>query len=206
MRKTIMTALIAAGLLASASAQTTQAERPSDSLDRPFTADGRIRMDLGAGEYRITGNQDNRIRLDWSVRNPDDLRKVKARADVQGRDAVISTEGPRNGFKVAIRVPSRADLYVRLTAGELSIESIEGNKDVELHAGEMRIDVGRPEDYSRVDASVWVGELHASPYHAQKEGLFRSFDWNGKGPYRLHAALKAGELRLYSKAAPQAER
>ena len=203
MRKTIIvTALLATAIAAVAPrALEAQAERASDSLERAFAADGRLRMDLGAGEYRITGSEANRIRLDWSVRNPDDLARVRVKVDVHGRDAAITTSGPRNGFTIAVRVPARADLHVRLTAGELAIEGVEGNKDVESYAGELRIDVGRPEDYSRVDASVWVGEVRAAPYHAVKEGLFRSFKWSGKGPYRLHAALKAGEIRLYSKSA-----
>ena len=74
-----------------------------------------------------------------------------------------------------------------------------GNKDVELHAGDLSIDVGRAEDYNHVDASLWAGDLHAAPFNVVKGGLFRSFDWNGKGPYRLHAKMKAGDLRLYSK-------
>ena len=119
---------------------------------------------------------------------------------MRDRDASITTDGPTNkGFKVAIKVPSRADLYVRLTAGDLRVDGIEGNKDIELHAGDVRIDVGRADDYHTVDASVWAGELWAEPFSIHKEGLFRWFDWSGKGPYRLHARLKAGDLRLYSK-------
>ena len=63
----------------------------------------------------------------------------------------------------------------------------------------MNIDIGRTEDYRSVEASVWAGEVNASPYQARKGGLFRSFDWRGQGPYRLEARLKAGEVRLYSK-------
>ena len=156
-------------------------------------------MDLSAGEYRILGRQDDRIRLDWSVRDADQLRKVRARADVRGNEATVTTDGPTNHFKVTVQVPARADLYIRLTAGELKVENIQGNKDIESHAGELDIDVGRPEEYHHVEASIWAGELHAAPYHVSKEGLFRSFDWKGRGPYRLHARLKAGELRLYSR-------
>jgi len=33
-------------------------------------------------------------------------------------------------FKVAIRVPTRTDLYIRLTAGELRVSNVRGNTDV----------------------------------------------------------------------------
>jgi hypothetical protein len=195
----ILAAAVLAAFIGAPAVGTAADERVTDSLERAFVANGRISMDLSAGEYRILGRQDDRIRLDWSVRDADQLRRVRARADVRGNEATVTTDGPTNHFKVAIQVPARADLYIRLTAGELKVENIQGNKDIESHAGELDIDVGRPEEYHHVEASIWAGELHAAPYHVSKEGLFRSFDWKGRGPYRLHARLKAGELRLYSR-------
>ena len=93
-------------------------------------------------------------------------------------------------------------LPLRASSGRRSADrGHPGNKDVELHTGDARIDAGRAEDYHSVDASVWAGDIQAEPFHVFKDGLFRSFDWSGKGPYRLHAHLKAGDLRLYSKGA-----
>ncbi|HEV8347955.1 MAG TPA: hypothetical protein VGQ16_15375 [Vicinamibacterales bacterium] len=201
MRTLIHAALLGIALVSAPALQATQESRTSDSLERAFVANGRIRMDLSAGEYRISGSPDLRIRLDWKVRDSDQLWRVKTRVDVRGSDATVMTDGPSNHFSVNIQVPARSDLYVRLTAGELRLERVEGNKDVELHAGELDIDVNRAEDYHSVDASVWAGEIHADPFHISKEGLFRSFDWRGKGPYRLHAKLKAGEVRLFSQMA-----
>jgi len=202
MRVALTTAILGAALVVSLASQTA-GSRPSDSLEEPFAPNGKIRMDLSAAEYVVTGGTENRIRIDWSVRNADRLPRVHARADVRGADARIVTDGPSNnsGLRFAIQVPERSDLYIRLTAGDIRIEDVRGNKDVELHAGDLRIDVGRAEDYHHVDASLWAGDIHAAPFHVFKGGLFRSFDWTGKGPYRLHAKLKAGDLRLYSKGA-----
>jgi hypothetical protein len=200
MRMILASALVGTLLVAAPESQSTSDTRPSGSLERAFPVNGRISMDLSAGQYRISGTGDSRIRLEWNVRDREKLRKVEARADIRGREAAITTDGPDNSnLRVAIQVPRRADLYVRLTAGELTIEDIEGDKDVALHAGELNIDVGRAEDYSHVEASVWAGEVNASPYQARKGGLFRSFDWRGQGTYRLEAHLKAGEVRLYSR-------
>jgi len=200
MRVAIATAILGAALVAVPLSQSAQDGRPSSSLERTFSQNGRIRMDLSAGDYRISGSPDHRIRMEWSVRESDQLSKVRAKADVRDNDARLFTDGPSNsGFKVVIQVPRQADLHVRLTAGDLRIDGVKGNKDVELHAGDVRIDVGRAEDYNSVDASVWAGEIQAAPFQVFKGGLFRSFDWSGKGPYRLHAKLKAGDLRLFSK-------
>ena len=105
---------------------------------------------------------------------------------------------PKSNFHVTIGIPMRADLHVRLTAGELTIEHVQGNKDISAHAGEVDIYAGSPADYRRVEASVWAGELHVGPFGRDTEGLFRSFDWTGQGPYTLNAHLKAGELRLHA--------
>lgn len=176
-----------------------QTTRTSDSLERAFGSGGRVRMDLSAGEYVIQGAPENRVHVEWRVRNPDQLWRVKTRADVRGSQARIETDGPNNGgLRAVIRVPVRTDLDIRLTAGDLSIEGIEGNKEVELYAGEVDVDVRRAADYRRVDASVWAGEIDAPAFSASKGGLFRSVDWNGTGPYYLRVSLWAGEVRLYA--------
>jgi hypothetical protein len=205
MRK-MFTAALYTALAVGATVRASEPGRRSDSLERAFPSKGRIVMDLSAGEYRIVGRPENRIRLEWTVRDPEQLSAARARADVTGQQAKIVTDGPMNHFAVRMQVPERADLYIRLTAGDLRVENIHGNKDIESHAGELYIDVGHPEQYHHVDASIWAGELHAPPYRVQKEGLFRSFDWKGNGPYRLHARLKAGELRLFAKPPAEAER
>ncbi|HKB10881.1 MAG TPA: hypothetical protein VKD69_09505 [Vicinamibacterales bacterium] len=192
-----LAAATAAMLTVSALAQ----ERPSGSLERPFKADGSVRMDLVAGDYHITGGSQDRVRLDWSVHDSEALARVEARADVRDREVSIVTNGPTSkGLTFTIQVPSRSDLHVRLSAGDLTIEGVRGNKDVELRAGDLRIDVGSATDYRKVDASLWAGDLKASAFQIYKEGLFRSFDWTGTGPYRLHAHLMAGDLYLYTKA------
>ena len=204
MRTLAAVALLGIAFVAAPASQTAQNPRLSDSLERPFPANGQIRMDLSAGEYHITGSMENRVRLQWRVRDPEELSQVRAKADVRGREASIMTDGPDH-FKVDIEVPSRADLYIRLTAGELSVDKVEGNKDIGLHAGEIDIDVVRPEDYHSVSASVWAGELHAAPFNLSKEGLFRSVvvdghravsprgeaeGWRGSSPHEPRASSR----------------
>jgi hypothetical protein len=177
-----------------------QESRPSGSLERAFPKNGRVKMDLVAADYHITGAAQDRVRIEWRARDADALAKVRTRADVRDNEVSITTDGPRNSnLTFTIEVPAQSDLYVRQSAGDLTIEGIRGNKDVELRAGDLRIDVGRADDYHKVDAGLWAGDLKASAFQVVKEGLFRSFDWTGKGPYRLHAHLIAGDLYLYTK-------
>jgi hypothetical protein len=172
----------------------------SGSLERAFAPNGTVKMDLVAGDYEIAGSLEARVRLDWSVREAGALPKVRVRAEGRDGELRITTDGPHNkGLKFRIQVPDQSHLYVRMSAGDLTIEDIRGNKDVELRAGDLKIDVGRAEDYKKVDASLWAGDLKASAFRVSKDGLFRSFDWNGPGAYRLHAHLMAGDLYLYEK-------
>jgi hypothetical protein len=170
------------------------------SVERPFAPNGRVKMDLVAGDYRITGSSEPRVRIDWTVRDADSLAKVTAKIGINGTELSLTTDGPHNrDLKFTIQVPKQSDLYVRLSAGDLTIEDVRGNKDVELRAGDLRIDVGRAEDYRTVDASLWAGDIKASAFQILKEGLFRSFQWSGGGAYRLHAHLMAGDMYLYSR-------
>jgi hypothetical protein len=172
----------------------------SSWLERRFAANGSVKMDLVAGDYLITGHSQDRVRVDWTARDADALSRVRVHADIRDREAKITTDGPSNrGLKFTIQIPSQSDLHVRLSAGDLKLEDVRGNKDVELRAGDLRIDVGHAEDYRKVDASLWAGDIKASAFQIFKGGLFRSFDWTGKGSYRLHAHLMAGDLYLYSK-------
>jgi hypothetical protein len=198
MRVLFSTALLVTALVGVSASQ----QRPSapDVVERPFVTNGRITMDLMAGEYRIVGGPERRIRIAWTARDPGRYRQNDVRADVNGPDARITTDGPLNhtNFRATIDVPTRTDLTIRLSAGDLRVERIEGDKDISSHAGEIDIDIGNPDDYRRVEASVWAGELHVQPFGPAREGLFRSFDWKGTGRYRLSAHLKAGELRLHT--------
>ena len=185
-----------------ATAVSAQEAGRSGSLERPFLENGHVTMALVAGDYHITGGPDARVRVDWSVRDAESLSKVRANVDVRDKELALTTDGPSNrNLRFNIQLPKQSDLYVRLSAGDIRIEGIRGNKDVELRAGDLYIDVGNADDYHRVDAALWAGDLNASAFQVYKEGLFRSFDWSGKGPYRLHAHLMAGDLYLYSQAA-----
>ena len=200
MRRALITSIFGVLLAALPAGQSgSEPARLSDSLERPFAPGGAIHMSLSAGDYRISGSKEHRIRVLWKVRNAQDLPRVRVQADVKGSEATLATDGVRNGFALEIQVPTRSGLHVRLTAGDLTVDGIEGNKDIESHAGDLTIDVGRAEDYRHVDASLWAGDLEARPFNVSKGGLFRSFDWKGSGAYTLHAHLKAGDLRLVAK-------
>jgi hypothetical protein len=104
--------------------------------------------------------------------------------------------GPKNDIQITVEVPRVTGLFVRMPAGQMEISDITGDKDVELHAGELIVGVGNPADYSHVDASVTTGGIEAPPFGEDHGGLFRSFHKSGNGKYKLHAHVGAGDLNL----------
>ena len=172
-----------------------------DLQNHPFTVDfpsgAKLRMHLRSGDFRIVGREGHTIsvRLDGkNSSNAQDLTVRFKRTDQDG-DLRISG-GPRNGLQVTVEVPAFSMLYVRMPAGDVSVEGVSGDKDVELHAGDLTISVGSAADYARVDASVLSGDLEAPPFGESHGGLFRSFEKHGSGRYKLHAHVGAGDLTL----------
>ena len=122
---------------------------------------------------------------------------MRIRIKTAGSRAEIRSTGcPHNNFRMTIEVPKSSNLYVHMFAGELEITGVTGNKDVHLSAGQLSMDIGDPKDYSHVEASVSSGELDSPPFNVSKGGLFRSFDRDGPGKYKLIAHVGAGELDL----------
>lgn len=191
--RTLLSVAALALICLPASAQNTQ--------QQSFVSGGHVKIHLEAGDYKIQPSADNNLRVTWggdSVEHP----RVKVTIDAAGRSAEIRVENtPHNNFHATIEIPAKTDLYVRLSAGDLTVAGITGSKDLESHAGDMIVDVGKPTDYSRVDASVTAGDLNADAFKVAKGGLFRSFHWNGPGSYSLHAHLLAGDLTLQAKEA-----
>jgi hypothetical protein len=165
-------------------------------VDKAFAKGGAIRMSLAAGDYKIAGSPDDKIRIEWRADRAEQASTLKADAEVKGATAVISTSGFKNGIHFTISVPARSDIDIGLSAGDLDVRGIEGNKRIESWAGDVTIDVGQPDLYKSVEASVRAGDLNARPFNVSKGGLFRSFSWAGKGSYTLLAKLVAGDLTL----------
>lgn len=172
-----------------------------DIENHPFTADfnsgGKLRMYLRSGDFRIVGGADNKITVRVSGRNAYNASDMRVRLDGSNNDADLTISGgPKNDLEVTIEVPRKTGLFVRMSAGNLELHHVTGDKDAELRAGELVIDVGEASDYFRVDASVYSGGLEASPFGESHGGLFRSFHKEGNGKYHLHAHVGAGDLTL----------
>lgn len=168
------------------------------TITRQFPSHGTIQMQLTGGDYSIRSAATDQIHIIGTADYPGNQKRLRAEVEVRGTEATITTNGPHNNTHFTIEVPRHSNLLIRLQAGDIQIERIEGDLDITSHAGDVNIKVPRASDYHSVDASVYAGDLNAPAFGASTGGLFRFVHWSGSGVYKLRAHLGAGELNLES--------
>ncbi len=168
-------------------------ERLNPTIEKQFVTGGQIDLNLSAGGYVVRGTSENRISIDL---NPSQAPHVRAEVKIDGNRARIYVNGPEHNFQATIYVPQRSDLVITQSVGDLRIQAVEGNKDVDLDVGSLKVDVPKAADYGEVDATVRIGSLKAPAWNAQHDGFFRSFESHGHGKYSLNAHVGVGDMTL----------
>jgi hypothetical protein len=172
-----------------------QSDPDMKSLSHALMSGAKVSLRLESGDYVVRPTDREYIGVRW---DPDP--EVKVNLDVKAGTATLRvTNTPHKGsFHAEIEMPRKTDIWIQLMAGDLDIGPLRGSKDIELRAGNLNIAIADPQDYSQVSASLYAGNLDASAFGIQKDGLFRSLNWHGSGQYRLHAHLMAGDLTMRS--------
>jgi hypothetical protein len=155
-----------------------------------------LQIELGSGDYQIVASNSDGIAVTYDETNPGALRNLKVQIDSGHGQNHLKIAGPKSNFHAVIEVPRKTDLRVRMSAGGLTIGDVEGNKDIEVVAGNLKLNSLRPQDYAEADFSVRIGDVYAPLFKTAKTGLLRSFKTAGPGKYRLHAHVGVGDLTL----------
>jgi hypothetical protein len=170
---------------------------PNHPFQVEFPSGSQLNVQLRSGDIRIVGREDNKITVRVEAKNPEKAKEIKVRFERSEPAAELKISGgPKNDVQITVEIPKATGLFVRMPAGQLELRDITGNKDIQLHAGELIVGVGNPADYSHVEASVTTGGLEAAPFGESHGGLFRSFRKEGNGKYKLYAHVGAGDLTL----------
>lgn len=182
-----------ASLLAQAPVDARGMSRAWQDLGQP--AGNVLSVDSEAAGLTILPSEDGHVRVRFTGDRDLDLSRLRLRFEPSGRPALLRVSNtPHNDFQYEIQVPRSIGLILRMSAGEVKVRGVEGDKDLRLHAGEVVVQVGDAAAYGLVSASVWAGEIHPGPFGGDKEGLFRSFHREGQGRYSLLVKVKAGEV------------
>jgi hypothetical protein len=192
----VVFALLACGIVLAQEPQVIT-EKGKGHFETQFAPGGRIQLEVRSGDVRISGSDSTKISIHYEGRNGNETGDVEVHCKKLGNNAVLDVSGgPRNEFQVWIEIPKETGLRVRMPFGELAIENVHGSKDVEIHAGQLTMEIGDPDDYARIDASVLTGELNLTTLGISKGGLFRSYKKDGPGKYKLYAHVGSGEIDL----------
>jgi hypothetical protein len=197
-----MTAFFSAVLLLALSCFAQSRVEINDLSHHPFETDfpsgGSLGLHIRSAEIHIVGSDDNKVAVHAGGTEGRRATNITARFERSGNSGELHISGgPHNNLTITVRVPRHSNLFVRIPAGEAEVNDITGDKDIEMHAGELRIAVGNPAEYAHVAASVTSGDIDAAPFGESHGGLFRSFEKSGSGKYRLVAHVGAGQLTLY---------
>jgi hypothetical protein len=167
----------------------------------PADAGMRLAVYSKPAEVDLVGTDAREIRVTCRLDDSDDsarAHEVHIRFAKDGGTGHLSiTGGPSNNVHITIEIPHQTHLSVRMPAGAIHVKDVTGDKDLDVHAGELTVTGVNPQEYRTVEASVEIGEVKASEYDVDKGGFFRSFKkFSADGLYRLDAHIITGSIKL----------
>jgi hypothetical protein len=169
------------------------------NFETNLASGARLRLHLHDGDFRVVGSDSEKISVHVEGKNLELAKHITIQ--LKRSDGAVDlklSHVPKNELQVTIEIPRSTNLYVRMRGGDLSVEGVVGDKDLELTGGDLTIQVERPEEYAYVDLSVRFGDVSGSQFGDPKGWLGNSVRKDGNGKYRLHAHVMAGDLVLKS--------
>lgn len=169
--------------------------------EHPFQTDlatiKTVRLHLHDGDFRIVGSDSDDITIQTNGKNQPLAKKMKVHLERAGDSLSITfSHVPKNECQVTIAIPKETNLFARMRAGDLSVDGVSGDKDLELTGGDMSIQVPDPDAYGPVDLKVRFGDVSGSQFGDPRGWMGSSLKRDGNGKYRLHARVFAGDLTL----------
>ena len=194
----------AATLLACHLVGFSQSDLPcGQTLDAPFRPSAMLTIDSRPAGIEIVGTDQEAIHISCTADDTDSARNIRLRFSGTPNRAKLTITGAylkHGNLKIRVEVPRKTNLGVQMPAGEVKVDEIVGDKDIELHAGQITISSARKWDYRNIDASVGIGGVNAQVFGADQGGFFRVFrKENADGEYRLHAHVTTGQIDLLGK-------
>jgi len=165
-----------------------------------------LTIDSRPAGLEIVGTDRQELRVSCTAASDRTAQDVALEFAPAANGGTLSIKGPHeqdgdNNLQVKIEVPRRTGLSVRMFAGQVTVEEVKGDKDIEIGAGQITISSIHAGDYRSVRATVGAGEVQAQAFGADKGGLFRTFSRdNATGDYRLQAHVTTGQIQLLGNA------
>ena len=176
-------------------------ETHSDARD--FAAGGMVHVRLNVGDLHIRRGDSNKIHLSYTVksRRENHVKEARVDFDVRGNDASLEFHVPTGSntqIDVELEVPENTNLDVHEKVGDLSVENVEGDKDLSLSVGDIRV-ANEHTGYRLVNASAGIGDVNGDGYGETSGWLGKTLKYHGDGKYELRAHVGVGDITLEGK-------
>lgn len=205
MRILCAAAVLLAGHLA-AFAQTEAA--CGQTLETPLRPRAALTIDSRPAGLEIVGTDQPAMHVSCTANDGEDAQEIRIRFSGnqdEGKLAITGGSFHHGNLQIRIEVPRKTNLKVLMSAGQVKVEEVAGDKDIDLYVGQITISSARLWDYRTVDVSVDIGEVKAQVYGADKGGFFRSFTkQTADGEYSLRAHVATGQIELLGTHPPAA--
>ena len=205
--------LAALGSLAALPAQATLLT--TDPHTYPVTAHHRIRLEFPVGELRVVPSDGSRVRFELKVRcrgrSDERCEELADRLILDSDDdgGVLHLKlhkYPRwhmNGMTVIgeLAVPRALALEIEMGVGELTIDGLEGDLDVNLGVGDADIRAPKAQaSHVSVETGIGDAEIHGGGSGTRSAGFIGSHsvwtDGNGRSQVRLKVGVGDATVRL----------
>src|ERR1700753_3757600 len=187
----MLDASAALGLLVSSLSGIAHADTAcSQPVNAALRSRGALTIDSRSGGLEIVETAQTVMTVACSINSVEQADEIRIQVSGTEENRTLAiTGGSTNGnFQVRIEVPRKTSLKIKMPAGQVKVEEIVGDKDIDLYAGQISISSARLWDYRNVHASVDIGQVNAQAYGTQKGGFFRTFSKESSdGEYSLHA-------------------
>ena len=176
-------------------------ETHSDARD--FAPGGMLHVRLGVGDLHIRRGESNKISLRYTIKSHRERNVKDSRVDfdVHSNDARIEFHSPYSGntqFDVDLEVPANTNLDLHEGVGDMTVENVEGDKDLDLGVGDIRVE-REPATYRLVRANTGIGDVNADTYGESSGWLGKTLHYHGEGKYELRAHVGVGDITLEGK-------
>lgn len=170
---------------------------------REFTTGGFVHVRLSVGDMHIRRGDTNKISLHYTIKSHREASVKEAHVDfdVRGNEATIEFHAPSTSntqFDVELEVPQNTNLDVHDKVGDVTVEDVEGDKDLTLGVGDIRVGNGHA-GYRVVNASAGIGDVDSDGYGETSGWLGKTLKYHGEGKYELRAHVGVGDIHLDGK-------
>ena len=162
-----------------------------------------LTIDSRPAGIEIFGTDQEGIRISCKSEDTDSAAHTHLHLSGTPTQSKLTIDGEHlnhNNLQIRIEVPRKTNLRAQMPAGQIKVNEIVGDKDLELYAGQITITAAHKWDYKDVDVSVSIGQVNAQVYGEGRGGFFDSVKkQNADGEYKLHAHVTTGQIDLVGK-------